>query len=105
MSLPEKMPDWVKKGPVTLRNYDLRAIWFGGEIKQWGDEWPFLTRQEDLTSTADEGEWDAYFRDHLGGFPPSYRLFRDGIIKHWNAPDIAPGPEFDPSWKRQREVA
>jgi hypothetical protein len=106
MPLPDKIPDWVKKGSVTLRNYDLRAFWFGRDIKQWGDDWPLLSRNPDeAESTADELAWELYFRDHLGGFPGSFKLYRDGVIDIWNAPDLRPEPEFDPTYSACKPAA
>jgi hypothetical protein len=59
MPLPDKIPDWVKKGSVTLRNYELRAFWFGRDIKSWGDSWPLLSRNPDeAEGTADELAWE-----------------------------------------------
>ena len=98
-----KIPDWVKKSPITLKTYDLRVLWYG-EIKQWGDHWPFLSRDPDVAGSAVESAWDAYFRDHLGGFPPTYRLYRDGVIQHLNAPETLP-ELFDPTYKPNRETA
>lgn len=90
-------PEWAKKGPISVANYDMRAE-LHGVLKQWTDRWPYLTSAEDGKDTADRNEWDLYFRDHLKGFPMSYRLFRDGVIEHWNAPDVSP-VEFDPSYR------
>ena len=65
MSPTDKIPDWVKKGNVTLQNYDLRALWYGREVKAWSDNWPFLSHKSEYQSTADDLAWELYFRDHL----------------------------------------
>src|SRR5262245_34834472 len=74
---------WAKAGAVDLRNYDERAAWYGKKVKGYQDDWPFLSHHPEFDSTANEGEWELYFRDHLGGFSNSYRLFRDGIMKYY----------------------
>ena len=84
-------------GPITPRNYDLRAEWYGVKIKQWRDKWPFLSRDPDVPSTADEIAWEVYFRDHLGAFPPVYSLYRNGGMKYMNVPEARP-ELFDPSY-------
>lgn len=90
------IPEWAKNGPVTLKNYDLR-VELHGKIKAWGDKWPMLSNDENYPETADRGAWDLYFRDHLGGFPPTYRLFRDGRIRYLNLPERTP-ELFDTSY-------
>ena len=92
-----EIPDWAKKGPVTLRNYDLRCEWYGAKIKQWGDNWPFLSKDPDFSSTADEAAWERYFLKWLHGFPPSYQLYRRGVIKYYNLPEARP-ELFEPAY-------
>lgn len=92
------IPDWAKTGPVDLKNYDLRAEWYGATIKQWGDGWPFLSHDPAIAATADEYAWDRYFYEHLGGYPKSYRLFRNKFIRYFNVPEARP-ELFDPSYK------
>jgi len=84
------IPIWAKEGKITLKNYDLRAELHGAKIKEWKKNWPFLSHKAERQATADEHAWDLYFRDHLGGFPPSYRLFRDGVIEFLNMPETRP---------------
>src|SRR5262245_15143506 len=98
MAKQTSIPEWAKKGAVSVKSYDLRVLWYGIEVKQWGDHWPFLSRDPELPGSADEGAWDAYFRDHLGGFSPSYRLYRDGVVGHLNVPEVRP-ELFDPTYK------
>ena len=86
-------------GAITLENYDKRMLFHGTAIKGWGDEWPFLSRS--LPPTANETEWHEYFRNHLGGFPPTYRLYRDGKIDHLNMPEEHP-QDFDPTYQPLR---
>jgi len=91
-----EIPAWAKEGPITGRNYDLRAEWYGAKVKQWGDNWPFLSHDDTFPATADEVAWDAYFRS-LDGMPTVYRMFRDGIIRHMNVPEARP-ELFDTTW-------
>lgn len=92
-----EIPDWAKTGPITLMNYDLRMEWYGAKVKMWGNEWPFLSHDPDVKSTANEDAWMSYFWDHLGGFPPSAKTFRDGVIRYLNVPESKPD-FFDPSY-------
>ena len=94
-----EIPDWAKKGPVTLRNFDLRVEWYGAKIKQWGDNWPFLSNIREYPTTADQAAWERYFLEVLGAYPPSYRLFKRGVIRAYNLPEATPelfDPSFDP---------
>lgn len=95
------IPPWAKAGAVNLKNYDLRAEWHGAKIKMWGNNWPFLSHNPQVKETADEHAWDLYFRDHLGGFPKTYRLFRDGVIRYFNAPEATP-ELFDQNYQPNR---
>lgn len=72
-------------------------------MKKWGDRWPFLSHDPNVSPTAVEYEWELYFRDHLRGFPPSYRLFRDGRIRYWNAPEAVP-QDFDSTYMKPVEI-
>lgn len=96
-----EIPDWAKKGDITLENYDLRVEQYGVAAR-WEDNWPFLSRIDHYPSTADEGEWDLYFRDVLGGFPKTYQLYRDGVINALNLPEKHPG-NFDPRFYRLKD--
>lgn len=66
-------------------------------MKQWKDNWPFLSNDPEVQATADKDKWELYFRDHLGGFPASYVLFRDGVIRYLNMPEAKP-ETFDPTY-------
>jgi len=92
-----EIPDWAKKGPVTLRNYDLRSEWYGAKIKEWRDGWPFLSTDPEYPATADQTAWEAYFLKQLGAFPPSYQLFKRGVMRAYNLPDVKP-ELFDTSY-------
>ena len=94
-----EIPEWAKTGRVTLTNYDLRAEAYGVKVKQWGDNWPFLSHDPDIRATANEDAWSNYFWDHLGGYPPSFQLFRNGTIRFFNCPEERP-EVFDPSYDR-----
>ena len=84
---------------VNRTNYDERVWWHGTKIKQWENNWPFLSHDEDrYPATANETAWDRYFLEHLGGYPASYRLFKKGVIKFYNVPEARP-ELFDTSWK------
>ena len=84
---------------ISLGNYDEMVWWYGTKIKQWANNWPFLSHDEDrFPSTASETVWDRYFREHLGGYPKSYRLFKTGKINFYNLPEAQP-ELFDISWK------
>lgn len=62
-----------------------------GKLKQLGDNWPFLSHDEDrYPATASETTWDRYFNGHLGGYPASYRLFKNGVINFYNVPEVSP---------------
>ena len=93
-----EIPEWAKTGPITLTNYDLRAEAYGAKVKQWGDSWPFLSHDKDTKPTANEKLWADYFWEHLGGYPPSFQIFRDGTIRYYNVPDERP-EVFDPSYR------
>jgi hypothetical protein len=93
----DDIPAEVKTAPVTLWNYDQKAGWYGYALMKWADKWPFLSRDPERPGTADEGEWDLYFRDHLSGFPKTYALFRNGRIRYLNMPDHKP-EAFDASY-------
>jgi hypothetical protein len=93
------IPDRIKGQPVTLANYDLKMEWYGAIIKKWGDNWPFLSHDEDAhPATGDEIAWDRYFRQHLGGYPKSYQLFRKDVMKFYNVPEKYP-ELFDMDYK------
>jgi hypothetical protein len=98
-----EIPEWAKKGDITLENYDLRMEEYGVRAG-WKDNWPMLSRIENIPSTADAGEWDLYFRDILGGFPPTYKLYRDGVIKALNLPERHPGA-FDPRFYKLKDAS
>jgi len=84
--------------PITIQNYDQMVLLYG-KLKQWHDSWPFLSHDEDrYASTASERVWDRYFLDHLGGYPASYKLFKDGVIDFYNVPEVSP-ELFDIGWK------
>ena len=85
-----EIPNWAREGKITLKNYDLRVEQYGAKIKEWKTEWPFLSHKPEVRAIADEPAWDLYFRDHLKGFPPSYKLFRDGVIEFLNVPEAMP---------------
>jgi hypothetical protein len=87
--------------PISLKNYDKRMLWYGTVIKKWGNEWPVLSHDPNIPSTANETAWHEYFRNHLGGFPPAYRLFRDGKITFLNMPEELP-ENFDPTYHTTR---
>jgi len=70
---------------------------YGANVKQWGNNWPFLSHNPDMVSTADEEAWMAYFWDHLGGYPATAKLFREGAIRYLNVPEARP-ELFDPSY-------
>ena len=95
------IPTWAKEGKVNLKNYDLRAELHGAKIREWKQEWPFLSHKAERRATANEHAWDLYFRDHLKGFPPTYQLFRDGIIEYFNVPEATP-ELFDKSYQPRR---
>lgn len=102
------IPGWAMKGKINLENYDLRVEWYGAKIKEWGKKWPFLSRNPRVKLTANEHAWDLYFRDHLGGFPAAYRLFRDGVIEYLNVPEATPelfDKDYHPSKSGQVERA
>ena len=85
------IPDWAKRGPVTPLNYDLRAEWHGATIRQWEDQWPFVsTKPEYQPPTADQAAWERYFLEVLREFPASYRLFKRGVISSYNFPEATP---------------
>ena len=84
-------------GPITAKNFDERMKVYGMRMN-WEDNWPFLSRDPNLEGTADKAAWELYFRDHLGDFPPTYRLFRDGVIRYLNVPEERP-ELFDPSYQ------
>ena len=87
--------------PITLANYEVMAECHGGPFgKAWATQggWPYLSRNPDHLGTChNEYDWELYFRDHLGGFPPSYQLFRDGVIPYFNLPEQLP-QDFDASY-------
>ena len=82
------------QGPINLKNYNLRAEFHGGKVKIYGNAWPLLSRNPDIASTADEFDWELYYRDHLNGFPKGYAAYRNGEINYWNVPEINP-QDFD----------
>ena len=66
-------------------------LWHGTEVKHWENNWPFLSHDEgDYPATASETAWEWYFLMHLGGYPKSYRLFKNGTIKYYNVPEAQP---------------
>lgn len=84
ISLPKSL------APVTLQNYDQMVLLYG-KLKKIGDNWPFLSHDEERhAATASEIVWDRYFNDHLGGYPASYRLFKNNTIKFYNVPEVDP---------------
>jgi hypothetical protein len=77
--------------------------WYGAKIKQWGDNWPFLSTDPEVPGTANLAAWERYFLDHLGGFPKSYQLFRRGVIRYFNLPEVTPelfDTSYDPRPRR-----
>lgn len=91
------MKDDYKRGPISLKNYDMR-MQAHGLVKGWGDEWPFLSHSHDYEPTADEVRWERYFREHLGGYPKTFQLWRSGKITYLNMPEALP-EQFDTSYK------
>lgn len=89
-----------KTNNITVNNYDERMKTHGTKM-QWGDNWPFLSKNPAIPPTANEQAWHQYFRDHLGGFPKTYRLYKDSIIQYLNMPEELP-ENFDPTYKPQR---
>lgn len=83
---------WKPDVGIRLENYDQRMQSYGQAFNE--GVWPFLSRDPRYSATADEHAWDVYFRDHLRGFPPTYQLYRDGVIKCLNVPTKLP-EEFD----------
>jgi hypothetical protein len=96
-------PDWAKKGPIDLRNYELRAEWYGATIKQWGDNWPFLSCDPNVPPTADEPAWERYFLRHLEGYPRTFGMFKAGLFRYLNMPEHTP-QLFDPSYMDAPDV-
>jgi len=88
-------------GSISLNNYDQRMQFHGKAIKMWGDEWPILSHDPTIPSTANEQAWHQYFRDHLGGFPKTYQLYKNGDIRYLNMPEELP-ENFDPTYKPTR---
>lgn len=84
-------------GPITAKNYDQRMQAYGIKMAL-EDNWPFLSRDPNIPATADEPAWDIYFRDHLKEFPPTYRLYRKGVIRYLNVPEAKP-ELFDPNYR------
>jgi len=94
---PAKKPLPKSLAPITLQNYDQMVLLYG-RLKQLGNNWPFLSHDEDrFPATASEPIWDRYFNGHLGGYPTSYRLFKTGVIHFYNVPEAEP-EFFDISW-------
>ena len=91
MVISDEIPEWAKKGPVTLRNYDYRVMWHG-QTKKWGDGWPMLK-----FGASNFPVWHEYFYCHLGGFPWCFQALLDGKIKQMNIPEARP-EWFDPSF-------
>ena len=87
----DEIPEWSKKGPVSISNYDHRVRWHG-QIKQWGDKWPML-RADGPTFRI----WHEYFVHHLGGKPWAFQALESGRIKQMNIPEERP-EWFDPSF-------
>jgi hypothetical protein len=92
-----EIPAWAMKGPIDLKNFALRAEWYGYRVMQWGSDWPFLSSDPDMPGTADVRAWSRYFTAHLGGYPPVFELFRNGTIRFFNVPDMKP-EDFDASY-------
>lgn len=86
--------------PITLSNYEVRMQWYGKAIRMYEDNWPFLSKNPAIPPTANEQAWHEYFRNHLGGFPKTYRLYIDGIIPYLNMPEEFP-EDFDTTYKPQ----
>lgn len=101
------MPDWAKRGAVSVRNYDHRAMQYGLD-KQWKDSWPTI-------AIGGEGfrEWFEYFARHLGGMPWAFQALLMREIAQMNMPEMlpqhfdpsfTPTPGYQPRWRTQREA-
>ena len=93
-----EIPAWTIKAPVTRTNHDQKAEYHGVNVAKWNDNWPFVSNDEDYADTADRATWEDYFWKYLGGWPESYKLFRNGVMKSYNLPEASP-ELFDPRWK------
>ena len=96
-----EIPEHIKRAAVTLSNYDLKAEYHGAKIAMYSDDkpWPYLTNQNGMYESAEREAWEDYFWKRLGGFPYSYKLFREGVMQHYNLPAVTP-EEFDLGWVR-----
>ena len=99
-----EIPAWMIKAPVTLLNYDQKAEHHGVKLAGLKDNWPFVSNRENEEDTANREAWEDYFWKHLGGWPRSYRLFRDGVIPSYNFPTVIP-EEFDTSYRSPKQWA
>lgn len=105
MNSKAEMKEWRQglhavEGQITAKNYDAQAAWYGVKIKHWADRggWPFLSRDPEIASTADESAWLAYFSKLRGGYPPTFRAYIERKIRYLNVPEKSPGL-FDTSYK------
>jgi hypothetical protein len=101
-SRDDPLPKNIGTGRVTLQNYDKRVIWYGQTMREAGSDWPFLSHDPATPGTANEADWELYFRNHLGGLPPSYLAFCNGIFDHFNVPEAKP-EDFDTTYKPIRQ--
>jgi hypothetical protein len=85
-----EIPNWAKRGPITLANYSLRAELY---CKLRGrTEHPTIERG----TTACE-RWQSYFQYHLGGYPQAMWMLIEGRIKEMTVPEDDP-EAFDQDW-------
>src|SRR5262249_40408721 len=76
--------------PTTVANYSLKAECYGFALRQYTDNWPFLTNVKGQTRTPDFAAWDPYSHTFLRGFPVCYKMFREWKLKHYNVPEERP---------------
>jgi len=76
--------------PTTVANYSLKAECYGFALRQYKDNWPFLTHVKGTKATADFAAWDHYFHTFLRGFPACYKMFREWKLEHYNVPEERP---------------
>jgi hypothetical protein len=87
------IPEALKTGQITLKNYNYRAEWHITNKPKRPAEHPTIS-----PGTTEFALWFQYFQRHLGGLPWAMRAVLDRKISAMTVPELRP-EWFDPSFE------
>mgnify|MGYP001613941793 CR=1 FL=1 len=81
-----KIPEWAKKGPISLKNYDYRVEQHNASHSvERGGEHPIIS-----LDSHEFPLWHEYFTSHLGGLPWAMRAVINKEIWSMTVPEKIP---------------